>query len=211
MNSCVRCFKPESLCVCAAIKPMRLKTEVLIIRHPQEPDQELGTAQIAHLVLENSVLKTGLSCRNLAQALGHPAENKDWGVLYLGSAKVELPRDKVVNFVDKKGLPLAAAPSVKGIVVLDGTWSQAKALWWRNPWLIKLKRIVLNPPRPSLYGNLRREPRRGSLSSIEALAYTLSELEQQPEIFDVLLKPFKEMLEKKRGGRGAQQTPLPGK
>ena len=36
-----------------------------------------------------------------------------------------------------------------GIVLLDGSWKEAKTLWWRNPWLLKLHRIVLDPPRPT--------------------------------------------------------------
>src|SRR5204862_7870678 len=26
-----------------------------------------------------------------------------------------------------------------GIVLLDGSWKEAKTLWWRNPWLLKLQ------------------------------------------------------------------------
>jgi len=53
-------------------------------------------------------------------------------------------------------------------VLLDGTWSQAKALWWRNAWMLKCQRVILGPSRPSRYGQLRREPRRDGLSTIEA-------------------------------------------
>src|SRR5207245_1748202 len=59
---------------------------------------------------------------------------------------------------------------LEGVILLDGTWSQAKTLWWRNPWLLKLHRIVLNPVRPARLGRLRREPRREALSTIEAAA-----------------------------------------
>ena len=34
-----------------------------------------------------------------------------------------------------------------GVVLLDGSWSEAKTLWWRNPWLLKLRRLVLDPQR----------------------------------------------------------------
>src|SRR4051794_27654522 len=34
---------------------------------------------------------------------------------------------------------------LEGVVLLDGTWSQAKALWWRNPWMLKCQRVILNP------------------------------------------------------------------
>ena len=68
-----------------------------------------------------------------------------------------------------------------GVVVLDGTWKEAKTLWWRNPWLLKLHRLVLNPPRKSRYGRVRREPRREALSTIEAVGLLMKHLDGGPE------------------------------
>ena len=90
----------------------------------------------------------------------------------------------------------------QGIVLLDGSWAQAKALWWRNPWLLKLRRLVLNPRRPSRYGDLRREPRRGALSTLEAAALTLSELARDPTIETRLVAPFGELLRRYRASGG---------
>ena len=66
-----------------------------------------------------------------------------------------------------------SSPKLAGLVVLDGTWSQAKTLWWRNPWLLKLTRIALRPQEPSMYGRLRSEPRAECVSTLEAVADTL--------------------------------------
>ena len=49
---------------------------------------------------------------------------------------------------------------LEGIVLLDGSWSEAKTLWWRNPWLLRLRRLVLDPRHRSRFGRVRREPRR---------------------------------------------------
>jgi DTW domain-containing protein len=65
--------------------------------------------------------------------------------------------------------------------LLDGSWSEAKSLWWRNPWLLKLRRLVLDPQRPSHYNRVRREPRREALSTIEAAALLLNRIEGRPE------------------------------
>ncbi len=63
----------------------------------------------------------------------------------------------------RDGVPLAdPAPVLRGlagIVLIDGSWKEAKTLWWRNPWLLKLHRLVLHPPMPARLGRLRREPR----------------------------------------------------
>src|SRR5438105_3872741 len=77
--------------------------------------------------------------------------------------------------------------SLEGVVVLDGSWKEAKTLWWRNPWLLKLHRLVLNPPRPARLGKLRREPRREALSTLEAAALALRHLEAGSEASDALL------------------------
>jgi len=88
---------------------------------------------------------------------------------------------------------------------LDGTWSQAKALWWRNPWMLKCRRVVLGPRRPSRYGRLRREPRRDGLSTIEAAGMLLSRLERRPDIEEKLTASFERMLDRVR-----QHEPAPG-
>ena len=75
---------------------------------------------------------------------------------------------------------------LQGIVLLDGTWSQAKTLWWRNPWLMKLQRLWPHPDRPARFGRLRREPRREALSTLEAASLVLRPVEQGREAVDAL-------------------------
>ncbi len=87
---------------------------------------------------------------------------------------------------------------IEGVVLLDGTWSQAKALWWRNPWMLKCQRVILNPSRPSRYGRLRKEPRSDGLSTIEAAAAILSGLEKRPDIAETLHASFERLLARYR-------------
>jgi DTW domain-containing protein YfiP len=69
--------------------------------------------------------------------------------------------------------------------------------------VLKGRRLALNPRAASLYGKLRREPRREALSTIEAAALALSRLEKKPEIESVLLKDFAIMLDKYRAASAA--------
>ena len=195
---CTRCLKNSELCVCSSIQPQSPRTQILILQHPQEPDKELGTARLAHLALTNSALKIGLSWPNLKSALGHDAQPSQWGVLYLGSGiKNDTERSSApLQWVSRNGTPRAMPPIVAGIVVLDGTWSQAKALWWRNAWLLKLNRAILNPSQKSLYRNLRKEPRRECLSTIESIAETLDALEQPTQVGIHLKSLFSTLLAK---------------
>lgn len=205
---CDSCEKSPELCICPEIRAggeLKTRVEVVILQHPQEPDKELGSARIAQLALPNSKLKIGLSWPNLSKAVGHPAKNPEWAVLYLGSGiKVtpEMPhplRNPGLHFVDKKGNPTQVKYSeIKGLIVLDGTWSQAKTLWWRNAWLLKLRRVVLVPRERSLYRELRREPRGECLSTIESLAESLTGLGESASVEKGLKGLFATLLEKQR-------------
>ena len=196
---CPRCLKPLSLSVCDEVVPIDNRVALLILQHPQEQDKLLGTARLAAVSLTNATFKVGLSWASLAKALGRPADPKRWAILHLGSARPsDFPQGREVVVLDKKGNAVADQDAelahIQGVVVFDGTWSQAKTLWWRNAWVLKGKRVALNPRKPSLYGNLRREPRREGLSTIEAAGLLLARLEKRPEIETRLNENFRRML-----------------
>lgn len=176
------------------------KVTVLVLQHPQEQDHVLGTAGLLCRTLAHAKLVVGLSWRNLGHALGEPVEARDWGVLYLGSAHATGQGPLVA--VDRKGETLPnqemALSGLTGLVVLDGNWAQAKALWWRNAWLTKLRRFVIVPDGPSLYGSLRKEARPDAVSTLEAVALALSALEEAPNVHEKLLAPFRDLIAKAR-------------
>src|SRR6202047_2299742 len=201
---CPHCHKPMPLCVCDGITPIETSISLLILQHPQEQDRALGTARLTALHFAHPVLKSGLSWPSLSKALGRPvADPSRWALLYLGSAKVaDLETNSDIVAIDRKGQvedgQRAILGDIEGIVLLDGTWSQAKALWWRNAWMLKCQRVILGPAHPSRYGKLRREPRHDGLSTIEAAAMLLSSLEKRPDIAETLHLSFERMLAKYR-------------
>ncbi len=201
---CPDCGKPLPLCICESIEPIENKLSLLILQHPQEQDRALGTARLTAMHFENAVVKIGLSWPSLSKALGRPVDDPSrWAVLYLGSAKVsELDTDAEIVAINRKGEiephQRAILGDIEGIVLLDGTWSQAKALWWRNAWMLKCQRIILGPKRASRYGQLRREPRGDGLSTIEAAALLLAGLEKRPDIAEMLNGCFERMLARYR-------------
>jgi DTW domain-containing protein YfiP len=203
---CPRCLKPQALCVCEGIARIDNKVSLLILQHPQEQDRQLGTARLTALHFKDALLKIGLSWPSLTKILGRPTDPQRWAILYLGSvkAKAVLP-DRDIVVVNKNGNAVdhqdSALREIEGIVLLDGTWSQAKALWWRNAWMLKCKRVVLGPKRPSRYGKLRREPRSDGLSTIEAAAMLLARLERKPEIETALHASFERLLARYRETR----------
>jgi DTW domain-containing protein len=208
---CPQCHKPAALCVCDGIVPVDNRVSLVVLQHPQEQDKALGTARLATLHLKDAQLKIGLSWPSLSKMLGRPADPQRWAVLYLGSVKAaHAAPGRDVVFVNRKGVAIdnqdAVQRDIEGIIVLDGTWSQAKALWWRNAWMLKCRRVVLGPRRPSRYGKLRREPRRDGLSTIEAAGLLLARLERRPEIEEALNAGFERMLARYREIGGSNAT-----
>jgi DTW domain-containing protein YfiP len=176
----------------ARVEPIDNRLFVLILQHPQEKREALATAASTCALLSHAQLVVGLSWPNLSRALGRSVDPKRWAVLYLGSARpAALGQQREVIALDRRSEPAADQEALlrglDGVVVLDGTWKEAKTLWWRNPWLLKLRRLVLNPQDKSRYGRIRREPRREALSTLEAVALLLRQFDGGAEIEAKLL------------------------
>lgn len=192
------------LCICDSVTPIENRLSLLILQHPQEQDRALGTARLLARHFADATLRVGLSWPSLSKALGRPVENAArWAVLYLGSARAaDIEAEGEIVALDRKGgiaeNQRAILGKLEGIVLLDGTWSQAKALWWRNPWMLKCQRVILNPAHPSRYGRLRKEPRKDGLSTIEAAATILAGLERRPDIAETLHASFERLLTRYR-------------
>jgi hypothetical protein len=212
---CPHCQKPTPLCICDSVTPIDSRITLLILQHPQEQDRALGTARLTAQHFKDAVVKVGLSWPSLSKALGRPvADASRWAVLYLGSAKVaDLDTDRAVVAIDRKGAietdQRGILGDIEGVVLLDGTWSQAKALWWRNAWMLKCQRVILGPKRPSRYGELRREPRQDGLSTIEAAGMLLAALEKRPAIAETLNASLERMLARFRQVQGTNPELAP--
>ena len=210
------CGRPPGLCVCPPAPVVDNRVSVLVLQHPQEQDRVLGTARLLERCLSSAHVTVGLSWRNLAHAAHTPTEQaapepRQWGVLYLGGDRgaVDPARDRPLVALDRKGQRLAdqaaGLTGLKGIVALDGNWAQAKALWWRNAWLTRLRRLVVVPRERSLYGNLRREARPDAVSTLEAVALALSVLEDDDSVRERLLVPFRDLIRRARSA-GVRDT-----
>lgn len=183
---------PRPILGAAAEPALDNRVFVLVLQHPQERREALATAAATVGALGRAKLVTGLSWPNLSRALDRRADPRRWGVLYLGSVRpAALDPGREIILVGRDSRPLPDPDRVlrglDGIVLIDGSWKEAKTLWWRNPWLLKLHRLALNPPRPARLGRLRREPRREALSTIEAAALVLRHLEPEPAAADALI------------------------
>lgn len=183
IESCEICRRPKAVCVCDRIVSYPTSLRLVILQHPQEQDALLGSAQILVASLPKVQVVIGLSWRSLGHAMGEDVDVSKWAVLFP-------ERD------GRSGVREASA--LEGIVVLDGTWSKAKTLWWRNPWLNRMNRLTLKPKQPSIYGKLRAEPKREYVSTLESVALALTLCGESPEIEAGLYRVFRTLVQRVR-------------
>jgi len=179
-STCPRCRRPTATCWCAHVVPQAARTRVVVLQHPREERMAIGTARMAHLALPGSILRVGLDFSADAVVQAALDERPDRYVLFPGPETVAveaLPTDRPIT-----------------LVVLDGTWWQAKKLLTLNPQLAALPRVGFQPARPSDY-RIRRQPAELCVSTIEALAEVLGKLEGDPARFATLLQPFRAMVD----------------
>lgn len=179
-DNCYRCFKPVQLCLCARLRPVANRTAITILQHPRERFHALGTARIARLGLGNVRLLAprGAARRSLHVPLS-PAPGT--GLLF--------PRESARELAE---MPRREMP--RGLVILDGTWSQARSLYRANRWLHELPHYRLSPGAPTRY-RIRREPHPSFVSSIEAIVQALRITEPETPGLGGLLEVFEAMID----------------
>lgn len=177
---CWTCFKVRALCVCARVPRVRNRTRITILQHPKERFHAIGTARLARLGLERATLHVprDVVTRSLAVPFVPPPGT---GLLF--------PRPGARDLST-----LEASERPAGLVVLDGTWSQARKLYRDNAWLTGLPHYVLSPAAPTRY-RIRRAPRPSYVSTIEAIVGALSILEPETQGLDGLIAAFDEMID----------------
>ncbi|TMQ10403.1 MAG: DTW domain-containing protein [Deltaproteobacteria bacterium] len=179
-SMCARCRRPTSVCYCSALPQIETATRVVILQHPRERDMPIGTARMASLCLPRAELHVGVrwAGERLAGVFSDPARPPI--LLYPGPGARDIlcepPRGPVT------------------LVVVDGTWSQARTVVRDNPELQALPRYAFAAPEPSQY-RIRREPRAEYVSTIEAVMHVLGALEGEPGRFRSLLDPLRAMVD----------------
>ncbi len=176
-DRCYECYRPKDKCFCDAIPVIHNRTNVLIVQHNRERFHPFNTARIVSKALDNSTLLVDHTQALAVMTLPlHPRA----GLLFPG------PEATLISEVPPEKRP-------DQLVILDGTWHQAKTLYRDIPALHALPRYRLAPETPGRY-RIRREPDAMSLSTLEATVAALSELEPETDGLDQLLEAFETMI-----------------
>jgi DTW domain-containing protein YfiP len=176
---CLRCRRPKRVCWCDAVTKVPSRTRVVFIQHPREFKVPVSTCRMAHLSLPNSELHVAVTAEG-TPALEEICRRPGTALLFpLGDA------------IDAD--TLETPPET--LVVVDGTWSNARKLVVNSPLLSKLPRLAFRPDAPSRY-RIRAEPDDDFVSTIEATAIVLEKLERAPGRFRPILTAFDAMVER---------------
>ncbi|AGC43641.1 DTW domain-containing protein [Myxococcus stipitatus DSM 14675] len=190
---CLRCYRPESACYCSQLPPrLDTRTRVVFLQHPRERRVAIGTARMAHLALANSELHQGVDFTGHARLEELAARPESVAVLFPGEEAISVEQ--------------ARMRPPETLIVVDGTWPQAKKVVSRNPVLAGLPRIGFVPRRPSNY-RIRAEPADHCVSTIEAVVEILGLLEGEPERFDTMLRAFEYMVDTQLGRQSTRTSP----
>jgi DTW domain-containing protein YfiP len=154
MEPCPRCLWQQ--CLCAEVPVVATRTRIVIVRHHLELHRSSNTARLAHLALPNSAIVDHGGFGGIATL---PDLTGAWLLYPLGEPMVATP----------------AEPPAQ-LVVLDGSWSQARRMYRKLPAVRGLP-ILRLPDAPMAVARLRESPGPGQVSTIEAIAAALRLLE----------------------------------
>ncbi len=158
---CSRCNLPLHLCLCADIPRVETRTRILLLQHVLEAGKRSNTGRVATLALPHSQL----------MLYGAPGEALDVALLSEPGTWLLFP--------DGQPAP-PEAPPPRQLVVLDGSWSQARRMTQRISVLRSLPRLVL-PPLPPGTLKLRDPSHPSGMSTLDAVARAVAALEG-PEV-----------------------------
>ena len=142
-------------CVCAALRQVSANvTHIAIIRHALEAKKVSNTGRFAATALQNSRL----------HAFGDPSDPLDDTLLRQPHTWLLFPEGATTTRIP--------VPAPRTLIVLDGTWSQARHMRQRIGGLRGLPIMALPAPtRPRT--RMRRPPSNGAMSTLEAIAAAL--------------------------------------
>lgn len=209
---CLNCHRALRTCICALARRVEHEVEVLILMHPMELHEAKGTGHLLQLCLPHSRVMVGeqFDAAELQQALhgswdGQPARHSL--LLYPDTSE----QDAALGLAQASALPLPwpQPPKRLRLVVIDGTWRKSRKMLYLNPALQTLPRVALRDVGESGYA-IRKAHQPGQLSSFEAAALALAQLQNWPAdaaVSETLNQVFERFVAQQMQRRPSNQAP----
>jgi DTW domain-containing protein len=187
-HRCPGCFLLPVNCICSRIPRLQTQTRVWIVRHTREHRKTTNTARLAHRALANSHMLTYGDREYPLNVDRLPEQGYLLFPAALDQTGLPSPNGPPVYDLSRDALPAPCAD----LVILDGTWSQARRMSHRLTRVATLPRLTFSevPAR----ARVRRPPHPGTLATLEAIAHALWYLEN-PACGEALLQVFDSFVE----------------
>ena len=168
---CSSCLYPQKTCLCEHIIRIMNPTAIKILQHPKEAKHALNTAHIASLCLENIDIRSSFLEKN---------EYEEW----LENTALIFPHAHSKPLTkDHRG----------SLLFIDATWPKARAILQYIPTLKNIPCYhLINPPKGEY--RIRKASQKIQLSTIEAIVYALSLIENEPSRYQPLLHAFRKRI-----------------
>ncbi len=165
---CAVCGASLTLCMCAEVPRLELRTKITLVIHHRELSRSSNTGLLAHQSLVNSAVRIrGGSGETLD--LGDLLSIDYRSLLFYPSADaLELTRELVCQ--DARPIQL---------IVPDGTWRQARKVHTRHSELKDIPRVKIGAPNPGTF-QLRAQSRPERMATLQAIACALRIIEGEP-------------------------------
>jgi len=177
---CYRCWRAKILCLCNHVKVVTNPVEILFLQHPNERTMPFNTARLAHLSLTKSRLVHGLRFDGTKTVQDLQVKRERVGILFPSPVAKDLSE---------------APPDLETLVVIDGTWREAKKIIYLSPTLLEFPHYAFVPEKPSNY-RIRKEPKDEYISTIEATVTALRILDRDRSKYQELLDLFDRMVDR---------------
>ncbi|XP_013011679.1 tRNA-uridine aminocarboxypropyltransferase 2 isoform X2 [Cavia porcellus] len=136
---CGRCRRPQKVCLCPflPLHPLHIATHLYIIQHPAEENKVLRTVPLLEACLPQDKCKVKIGRRFSEEKdteLSAICRKSGTLILYPGAEAADLE-----EFISDSPV----YPST--IIIIDGTWSQAKDIFYKNSLFRLPKQTLLRP------------------------------------------------------------------
>lgn len=184
---CSNCERPVRVCLCSVISKVNCPFDVIILQHPKEVGVYNNTVKLLSLAVNNVEVFVGEIWGELG-SLGVQATDSCFLVFPGEDAITSSEQDLISSKM------MSSEPNIK-LILLDGTWRQAKRMFRENKWLDSIPKISFENGKYISNYIIRKEPVEGFLSTLEALVYSVREVNQDENWGEPLLALFSKMVE----------------
>jgi DTW domain-containing protein YfiP len=188
-DPCPECFLNRTLCVCAFIPHLDLKTKITLVVHAKELKRTTNTGRLAMKSLVNSEMRIR----------GQGTEALDLSDLLTDQYRTFLfyPSEEAVDLTAEL---VAADPRPIQLIVPDGNWRQASKVHYRHHELKNVPRVMIKAPNMSPL-HMRVENTEEGMATLQAIAEALGVIEGA-EVRAQLMALYNEKLKNTLIGRG---------